>query len=95
MTEQRFCQSCAMSMTEEAHFGTNADGTKTEQKMRITAATAIKTEAYFPMFQTIHSGKSRRRSNKRQNDYWSGGNRICRVNVRKRRQSEYIISYDL
>ena len=26
--EQRFCQSCAMPITEETHFGTNADGSK-------------------------------------------------------------------
>jgi len=26
--EQTFCQSCAMPMTEEAQFGTNADGSK-------------------------------------------------------------------
>ncbi len=28
MMEQKLCQSCAMPMTEEAHFGTNADGGK-------------------------------------------------------------------
>ncbi|HCJ57919.1 hypothetical protein SDC9_193237 [bioreactor metagenome] len=28
MNMQNFCQSCAMPMTEESHFGTNADGTK-------------------------------------------------------------------
>ncbi len=26
--EQTICQSCAMPMTEEAHFGTNEDGSK-------------------------------------------------------------------
>ncbi len=26
--EQTFCQSCAMPMTEDNHFGTNADGSK-------------------------------------------------------------------
>ena len=29
--EQKFCQSCAMPMTEEAHFGTNADQSKNEE----------------------------------------------------------------
>lgn len=28
MTGQTFCQSCAMPLTEEALFGTNADGSK-------------------------------------------------------------------
>ena len=28
--EQTFCQSCAMPMTEEAQFGTNADGSKSK-----------------------------------------------------------------
>lgn len=31
MTGEKFCQSCAMPLTEEAHFGTNADGTKNEE----------------------------------------------------------------
>ncbi len=30
MTEQKFCQSCAMSLTEESLFGTNTDGSKNE-----------------------------------------------------------------
>ncbi|MCQ1530441.1 zinc ribbon domain-containing protein [Lutispora thermophila] len=28
MNIQNFCQSCAMPMTEESHFGTNTNGTK-------------------------------------------------------------------
>lgn len=28
--EQKICQSCAMPMTEEGHFGTNADGGRNE-----------------------------------------------------------------
>jgi hypothetical protein len=35
---QKFCQSCAMPMTDEL-FGTNADGSKNED----TACTALKT----------------------------------------------------
>ena len=31
MTGEKFCQSCAMPLTVEAHFGTNADGTKNEE----------------------------------------------------------------
>ncbi|NLY89684.1 MAG: transcriptional regulator [Firmicutes bacterium] len=31
MTGEQFCQSCAMPLTEESHFGTNADGTKNEE----------------------------------------------------------------
>ncbi|HEY8344343.1 MAG TPA: zinc ribbon domain-containing protein [Bacillota bacterium] len=30
MTGRKFCQSCAMPLTEESQFGTNADGTKNE-----------------------------------------------------------------
>ncbi|HHU50779.1 MAG TPA: transcriptional regulator [Firmicutes bacterium] len=30
MTEQKFCQSCAMPLTEESQFGTDADGAKNE-----------------------------------------------------------------
>ncbi len=28
MNDQIFCQSCGMPMTEEAHFGTDADGSR-------------------------------------------------------------------
>jgi len=30
MNQQKFCQSCAMPLTEESQFGTNADGSKNE-----------------------------------------------------------------
>lgn len=31
MEHRRICQSCAMPMTENAHFGKNADGSKNEE----------------------------------------------------------------
>lgn len=31
MIRQKICQSCAMPLTEEAQFGTNADGSKNEE----------------------------------------------------------------
>lgn len=30
MTDMKICQSCEMPMTEDKHFGTNADGSKNE-----------------------------------------------------------------